>query len=84
MSAFWELLAALCLFNLIKSLLLSECNERCILLCTFNVVYPWVPADGQKSIIGNIGNRQRLGPAGLALHYANIVLQIDTLVSQFM
>ncbi|KAI5404884.1 protein PSK SIMULATOR 1 isoform X1 [Lathyrus oleraceus] len=41
-------------------------------------------ADGQKSIIGNIGNRQRLGPAGLALHYANIVLQIDTLVARYI
>lgn len=82
MCTFWEQLPALCVFYLIKLLLQSVCNERCILLCTVNVVYPWVLADGQKPIIGNIGNRQRLGPAGLALHYANIVLQIDTLVSQ--
>lgn len=84
MSSFGEQLAALCVFNLIKLLLQSVCNETCIFLLTCNVVYPWVPADGQKPIIGNSGNRQRLGPAGLALHYANIVLQIDTLVSQSM
>ncbi|GLU20673.1 hypothetical protein SLE2022_368610 [Rubroshorea leprosula] len=29
---------------------------------------------------GCVSNHQRLGPAGLALHYANIVMQIDTLV----
>ncbi|TKY73766.1 hypothetical protein E2542_SST02522 [Spatholobus suberectus] len=39
-------------------------------------------ADGHKPLIGHMSNCQRLGPAGLALHYANIVLQIDTLVAK--
>jgi len=48
---------------------------------TCNVVYRWAPADSHKPLTGHTSNRQRLGPAGLALHYANIVLQIDTIVS---
>ncbi|XP_004503878.1 protein PSK SIMULATOR 1 isoform X2 [Cicer arietinum] len=39
-------------------------------------------ADGRKPFIQTNSNRQRLGPAGLSLHYANIVLQIDTLVAR--
>ncbi|XP_028771465.1 uncharacterized protein LOC114728689 isoform X2 [Neltuma alba] len=39
-------------------------------------------ADRQKPAIVYVNNRQRLGPSGLALHYANIVLQIDTLVAK--
>ncbi|KAA8547183.1 hypothetical protein F0562_003608 [Nyssa sinensis] len=36
-------------------------------------------ADDDKPSIGSLSNRQRLGPAGLALHYANIIIQIDTI-----
>ncbi|KAI9114364.1 hypothetical protein K1719_014592 [Acacia pycnantha] len=39
-------------------------------------------ADDHEPAIIYVSNRQRLGPAGLALHYANIVLQIDTLVAK--
>ncbi|XP_027903866.1 uncharacterized protein LOC114163761 [Vigna unguiculata] len=38
--------------------------------------------DSHKPLTGHTSNRQRLGPAGLALHYANIVLQIDTIVAR--
>ncbi|KAJ6798360.1 Uncharacterized protein M6B38_211565 [Iris pallida] len=39
-------------------------------------------ADGDKTVTRAINYQQRLGAAGLALHYANIITQIDTLVSR--
>ncbi|XP_074578456.1 protein PSK SIMULATOR 1-like isoform X2 [Curcuma longa] len=39
-------------------------------------------ADGDKEVVGSLSSHQRLGSAGLALHYANIITQIDTLVSR--
>uniref|UniRef100_A0A1D1YL52 Zinc finger protein Pegasus n=1 Tax=Anthurium amnicola TaxID=1678845 RepID=A0A1D1YL52_9ARAE len=39
-------------------------------------------ADGDKPVTGSFSSHQRLGSAGLALHYANIISQIDTLVSR--
>ncbi|CAB4278595.1 unnamed protein product [Prunus armeniaca] len=39
-------------------------------------------ADGHKPVEGPMNSYQRLGPAGLSLHYANIVLQIDSLVAR--
>ncbi|KAJ4962503.1 hypothetical protein NE237_022442 [Protea cynaroides] len=39
-------------------------------------------ADGDKQVKESQINNQRLGSAGLALHYANIITQIDTLVSR--
>lgn len=39
------------------------------------------PADGPVQLEGSLINHQRLGPAGLSLHYANVIMQIDTLVS---
>ncbi|KAJ4965466.1 hypothetical protein NE237_017315 [Protea cynaroides] len=39
-------------------------------------------ADRDRPVKGSQTNNQRLGSAGLALHYANIISQIDTLVSR--
>ncbi|RWR85303.1 ikzf5 [Cinnamomum micranthum f. kanehirae] len=39
-------------------------------------------ADDDKPVKGSLSNHQKLGSAGLALHYANIITQIDTLVSR--
>lgn len=39
--------------------------------------------DGDKEVVGSLSRQQRLGSAGLALHYANVITQIDTLVTSF-
>ncbi|KAA8531241.1 hypothetical protein F0562_005950 [Nyssa sinensis] len=39
-------------------------------------------ADDDKHSIGSLSNQQRLGPAGLSMHYANIIIQIDTIVAR--
>lgn len=39
-------------------------------------------ADGDKPVKGSQSSQKKLGSAGLALHYANIITQIDTLVSR--
>ncbi|KAK2457811.1 protein PSK SIMULATOR [Trifolium repens] len=39
-------------------------------------------ADTDKQVKDSQGNPKKLGAAGLALHYANIITQIDTLVSR--
>ncbi|KAB2618935.1 hypothetical protein D8674_014804 [Pyrus ussuriensis x Pyrus communis] len=39
-------------------------------------------ADSHEAVEGPTSNHQRLGPAGLSLHYANIILQIDSLVAK--
>ncbi|PKA62529.1 hypothetical protein AXF42_Ash009416 [Apostasia shenzhenica] len=38
--------------------------------------------DRDKAVIESYWSHQRLGPAGLALHYANVINQIDSLVSR--
>ncbi|OMP01141.1 hypothetical protein COLO4_12131 [Corchorus olitorius] len=44
--------------------------------------YAFGSSEYQISAKGSVSNHQRLGPAGLALHYANIIMQIDTLASR--
>lgn len=39
-------------------------------------------ADGDKPVKASVNTHRKLGSAGLALHYANIISQIDTLVSR--
>ncbi|KAF8376974.1 hypothetical protein HHK36_030346 [Tetracentron sinense] len=42
----------------------------------------WRRLYGDKPVKGSLNNHKKLGSAGLALHYANIIAQIDTLVSR--
>lgn len=68
------------------SKVLEEVMERLVDIVQFlhlEIHEAFGSADGEKQQVkGSQNYHQRLGPAGLALHYANIITQIDTLVSR--
>ncbi|KAF6139451.1 hypothetical protein GIB67_026293 [Kingdonia uniflora] len=56
--------------------------DKCFKTVRSLIFFPYQLADGVTSVKGSLSNSKRLGPAGLALHYANIITQIDTLVAR--
>lgn len=67
------------------SKILEEVMEKLVDIVHFlhlEIHDAFATADGDKPIKGSTNNHKKLGNAGLALHYANIITQIDTLVSR--
>ncbi|KAH9713110.1 protein PSK SIMULATOR 1 [Citrus sinensis] len=61
---------------------LEEVMEKLVDIVTFLLLEmhdAFGSTDDHFPFKGSMSNHQRLGPAGLALHYANIILQIDSL-----
>ncbi|THU67716.1 hypothetical protein C4D60_Mb05t27650 [Musa balbisiana] len=64
---------------------LEEALEKLVDIVHFlhlEIYYIFGSADTDKTEEETMKSQRRLGPAGLALHYANIITQIDTLVSR--
>ncbi|XVF60942.1 hypothetical protein PTKIN_Ptkin08bG0088700 [Pterospermum kingtungense] len=64
---------------------LEEVMEKLVDIVHYLILeihYAFGSDENQISAKGPVSDHQRLGPAGLALHYANIVMQIDTLVAR--
>ncbi|KAL0928754.1 hypothetical protein M5K25_000675 [Dendrobium thyrsiflorum] len=64
------------------SRILEEVMEKLVDVVDFLNLEIHNAFDGDKPVKGSIASNRRLGSAGLSLHYANIITQIDTLVSR--
>ncbi|KAL6007773.1 DNAJ domain protein [Asimina triloba] len=67
------------------SKILEEVMEKLVDIVHFlhlEICEAFESADDGVPVKGSFNKHQRLGSAGLALHYANIITQIDTLVSR--
>ncbi|KAK8607077.1 hypothetical protein V6N13_052824 [Hibiscus sabdariffa] len=64
---------------------LEEVMEKLVDIVHYLILeihYAFGSNEYQISTEGSVSSCQRLGPAGLALHYANMIMQIDTLVAR--
>ncbi|KAI3451648.1 hypothetical protein Pfo_008313 [Paulownia fortunei] len=64
---------------------MEEVMEKLVDIVLFlnqEINYTFGNPEGETPEKGIISNQQKLGPAGLALHYANIILQIDSIVAR--
>ncbi|KAL2504702.1 Protein of unknown function (DUF668) [Abeliophyllum distichum] len=64
---------------------LEEVMEKLVDIVLFlnqEINYIFGSPVGETAEKGSTNNKPRLGPAGLALHYANIILQIDSIVAR--
>ncbi|CAA0833875.1 Protein of unknown function (DUF668 [Striga hermonthica] len=68
--------------NLQKKSLWSRSMEEVDSLCSFSLECSLLSTILGETQEATISNQHRLGPAGLDLHYANIILQIDSIVAR--
>ncbi|XVF16890.1 hypothetical protein REPUB_Repub10bG0070100 [Reevesia pubescens] len=64
---------------------LEEVMEKLVDIVHYFILeihYAFGSDEYQISAKGSVSGHQRLGPAGLSLHYANVIMQIDTLVAR--
>ncbi|KAG8383924.1 hypothetical protein BUALT_Bualt04G0064600 [Buddleja alternifolia] len=64
---------------------MEEVMEKLVDIVLFlnqEIYYTFGVPESETPEKGTMTNQQKLGPAGLSLHYANIILQIDSLVAR--